>query len=207
MSSEGLEVGEKGAIRARLLSEACRLFALKGFSATSIREITQAVGVTNPMVYYYFGNKEDLFLAVLEEATEAVNAGVAAISAQDKPFDEALVALILLYFGLIKESPDVARLFLYLQYGHERLRFKDAFNDLHDKGKAMWRGLLLRGIERGEVSVADVDLALLQIFGLIHMPMLLFLSGEPVSLDVKTARVLVKQLMDGVRPRPIGVEV
>ena len=48
-----------------ILQAAVRLFARKGYEATSTREIVEAAGVTKPMIYYYFKNKEGLYEAVL----------------------------------------------------------------------------------------------------------------------------------------------
>lgn len=50
----------------RILSAALTLFAEKGYAGTSVREIVQVADVTNPMVYYYFGNKEGLFRGLLD---------------------------------------------------------------------------------------------------------------------------------------------
>ncbi|TVR01403.1 MAG: TetR/AcrR family transcriptional regulator [Deltaproteobacteria bacterium] len=46
--------------RRRILDAAERHFAEKGFSGTSVRDIVQSANVTNPMLYYYFGSKEEL---------------------------------------------------------------------------------------------------------------------------------------------------
>lgn len=43
------------------MSVALRLFAQKGYAATSVREIVQEADVTNPMLYYYFKSKSGLF--------------------------------------------------------------------------------------------------------------------------------------------------
>lgn len=53
--------------RARILDAAERLFATRGYAATSVREIVREAEVTNPMLYYYFGSKEDLFLHLLRD--------------------------------------------------------------------------------------------------------------------------------------------
>jgi len=50
--------------RERLLDEAERLFAEKGFHAVSVREITKAAGCNLAAVNYHFGNKENLYLEV-----------------------------------------------------------------------------------------------------------------------------------------------
>ena len=53
------------AIANKLLEAAVRLFAHKGYPATSTREIVEAAGVTKPMLYYYFQSKEGLLAAAL----------------------------------------------------------------------------------------------------------------------------------------------
>jgi AcrR family transcriptional regulator len=50
----------------RLLDSALGLFSEKGYVATSIREIIERAGVTRPVLYYYFENKEDLFRRLVE---------------------------------------------------------------------------------------------------------------------------------------------
>lgn len=52
--------------RKHLLEIALRLFAQKGYAATSIREIVDAAGTTAPSLYYYFGNKEGLYIELMQ---------------------------------------------------------------------------------------------------------------------------------------------
>ncbi|WP_214416128.1 TetR/AcrR family transcriptional regulator [Sphaerisporangium fuscum] len=47
-------------VRRRLLGEATRLFAEKGFESTSVQEIVAAAGVTKGAMYHYFDSKDDL---------------------------------------------------------------------------------------------------------------------------------------------------
>ena len=51
----------------RLLSVAREIFARKGYSGTSVREIVAAAGVTKPVLYYYFRNKEGIYLESFRE--------------------------------------------------------------------------------------------------------------------------------------------
>lgn len=51
--------------REYILSVATRLFSESGFANVSIRDICEAAGVTAPTLYYYFGNKDRLFQAVI----------------------------------------------------------------------------------------------------------------------------------------------
>ncbi len=53
--------------RERLLAAAVRLFGAKGYAATTVRDILRAAGVTAPVLYYHFGNKEGLWRALVRE--------------------------------------------------------------------------------------------------------------------------------------------
>jgi AcrR family transcriptional regulator len=54
--------------RERLLETAIGMFAEKGYTGTSVREIVERAGVSKPVLYYYFQSKEGLFLAILDVA-------------------------------------------------------------------------------------------------------------------------------------------
>ena len=51
--------------RERLLTEASRIFALKGFDKASTREIAQAAGANIGLIAYYFGDKLGLYREVM----------------------------------------------------------------------------------------------------------------------------------------------
>ncbi len=58
------------------MDAAARLFAAQGYRATTIRDISGAVGMLPGSVYYHFPSKEDLLLAVYEAAVEGIAARV-----------------------------------------------------------------------------------------------------------------------------------
>lgn len=76
--------------REQLLEVAFTLFAERGYRATSVRDITRAAGVTEAVLYHYFGNKADLLSAVL--AVYAPFAGYRRIldAADSMPVDAVL---------------------------------------------------------------------------------------------------------------------
>lgn len=54
--------------KADLLASAKREFAEKGFALAGIEGIADPTGLNKKMIYHYFGSKEDLYIAVLQEA-------------------------------------------------------------------------------------------------------------------------------------------
>jgi TetR/AcrR family transcriptional regulator len=58
--------------RADILAAARKVFALRGFAGTSIREVAEAAQVNKAMIYYYFKDKVDLYRAVLSDSFDAM---------------------------------------------------------------------------------------------------------------------------------------
>src|SRR5918997_1161023 len=53
--------------RRKILEAALRVFSEKGFGGASLRAIAREAGVTQPLIYWYFDSKEDLFGSTLSE--------------------------------------------------------------------------------------------------------------------------------------------
>jgi AcrR family transcriptional regulator len=58
--------------RAELLAVATEVFAESGYSGARVDEIAERTRTTKRMIYYYFGGKEQLYLAVLENAYRGI---------------------------------------------------------------------------------------------------------------------------------------
>ena len=83
------------------LAVAHELFAERGYAAVTMDEIAAAVGVTKPLLYNYFGNKERLYIACMERAGDALTATVAeAVAATASPGD-ALGAGVRAFFSFL----------------------------------------------------------------------------------------------------------
>src|SRR5688572_7638823 len=89
-----------------MLEVARGLFAERGFSAVTMDDVAAAVGVTKPLLYTYFGNKDRLFAACMEPAGETLVATVmAAVTEADGPA-EALRLGLHAFFAFVDEDRD-----------------------------------------------------------------------------------------------------
>jgi AcrR family transcriptional regulator len=61
-------------LRAGFIAAARKLFAEQGFEKTSTREIAKAAGGNLALIAYYFGSKEELLQAILQEHAEQIHA-------------------------------------------------------------------------------------------------------------------------------------
>lgn len=96
----------------KLLESALTLFSDKGYEGTSIREIIEGAGVTRPVLYYYFENKEDLFRRLVEMKFAELTAEIEAIKAELPTCIERLKSVIRAAFHLAEENPEAVRLIL-----------------------------------------------------------------------------------------------
>ncbi|MEW6545362.1 MAG: TetR/AcrR family transcriptional regulator [Bacillota bacterium] len=59
-----------------ILDAAERVFAARGYAATTVKDVAQEAGVATGTVYLYFPSKEELFLALIDRGTRAVLEGI-----------------------------------------------------------------------------------------------------------------------------------
>src|SRR5882757_3900355 len=70
----------------QMLAAAHALFAQRGYAAVAMDDVAAAVGVTKPLLYNYWGNKERLFLACMERSADALfDAVLNAVRAEQSP--------------------------------------------------------------------------------------------------------------------------
>jgi AcrR family transcriptional regulator len=96
----------------RMMRAAVRLFARQGYAGTSVREIVQAADVTNPMLYYYFDNKEGLFRTLITFLFDVVAIEIGEALEEAEDFEAAIEAVITSYFEACLRSP-IALQFVY----------------------------------------------------------------------------------------------
>jgi len=83
------------------LTAAHALFAERGYAAVKMDEIAASVGVTKPLLYNYFGNKEQLYISCMEQAGDALTATVAEAVAKSASPGEALGAGVRAFFAFL----------------------------------------------------------------------------------------------------------
>jgi AcrR family transcriptional regulator len=104
--------GERDAkrTRAEILAVATREFADKGFDGARVDEIAAKISTTKRMLYYYFGGKEQLYLAVLERAYAVIRSLEQALDVEHLDPVDAVRQLAELTFDHHESHPDFIRL-------------------------------------------------------------------------------------------------
>jgi AcrR family transcriptional regulator len=132
-------------VRTRILHEATRQFAARGYEGTSIQQIAKAVGITRPTLVYHFGSKDQLRREVLETLLahwkdELPRVLQAATTGSDR-FRNATGALL----SFFRDDPNRARLL-----NREMLDRPDEMTALFAEHLQPWTALISEYIRRGQ---------------------------------------------------------
>ncbi len=109
-SSDAERQRDKERTRADILDVATREFADKGYTGARVDEIAERTSTTKRMIYYYFGGKEQLYIAVLEQAYLAIRALEAELDVEHLEPEDAIRRLAELTFDHHEAHPDFIRL-------------------------------------------------------------------------------------------------
>src|SRR5690242_21712852 len=94
------------ATRQKLLSAARREFAASGLAGARVDEIAARAGVNKQLVYHYFGDKDALYLAVLEWVYEEIRAQERKLNLEGLAPERAIRKLIEASFDHLAAHPD-----------------------------------------------------------------------------------------------------
>jgi AcrR family transcriptional regulator len=184
--------------RQRLLGAAAELFNSKGYAATTVREIVKAAGVTKPVLYYYFHNKEGIFLELMRETYVKFNGLVDSVRLEKGSAREKLGRFIDQSFCLFLEEIKTVRLMYSIYYGpHQGAPFFD-FDIYHRKYQETLRGLVIEGIRRKEFRDESPEDMTWVIIGAINVAIEIELGHPEVSLGREGLDRVLNLIFQGI---------
>ena len=183
--------------RERLLREAEKLFAEHGYTAVSIRDITQATGMSAGALYHHFSSKEDLFFQLLELNLQEVSRTVREAISQANIPREQISRVCEFYFSW---QPQKRRLF------EQVFRELPLFNpgrvqnftiQVREEYLVIVEDILREGMARGEVSPINPRLAAAALHGILRMVTNETLVGKHLTTAARV-EFAVNLLFDGI---------
>jgi AcrR family transcriptional regulator len=135
----------------RILKAAVAEFARYGLGGARVDRIAARAGANKRMLYYYFGNKDDLFLAVLEDSYARIRTAERALHLTDLDPREAMRRLVEFTWNYYLEHPEFLTL-LNSENLHRGRHIRRSRNiiAMHSPFVAMIQQVLERGARAGE---------------------------------------------------------
>ncbi len=146
--------------RANILKTALRLFAVRGYDATTINDITQASNCSHGLFYHYFSSKEEVFKTLIEESSEREKLTRMDFDVENKeasPTEIMKTGLRLILDKLATPNSD----FPYYFYMFLNIHFQKTLPEPRPKKRlgsnpfVMVSSLIQRGMDVGEFEKGD----------------------------------------------------
>ena len=197
---------------AEIVQAAYQVFSEKGFAAARLDDIAARAGVSKGTLYLYFDSKDALFKAVIREGVvPAIEAGEALLG--DDASDPALLLRQILAGWWERvgstELGGIPKLML-----SEARNFPDVANYYDEvviqRGRALIRGVVCRGIERGAFRPVDVEtIDTVLIAPLLHLALWRHSFASCCGRDIDVDRYLkahIDLVLNGLRAVPASGE-
>jgi AcrR family transcriptional regulator len=170
--------GEFSTVARHIARSAAKLFAERGYDATSVREIVEAAGVAKPTLYYYFRSKEGLAQALLSVPLSGLVATLRNLVTTEADPIRCMERVLESHYTFCREDPDRARFIYSLLFGP---RGSEVAGDLEPFKADLigWTEAAVRRLaEAGIIARERVDACCAAFRGLILVSTLDFLFEE-----------------------------
>jgi AcrR family transcriptional regulator len=187
--------------REKIIKNALKIFAQKGFFRTAMDDIAQATGVAKGTVYLYFKDKQDLYIATIDEHFNRALETLSAIEAKTTPPGEKMEEIAINFIEYIKHLKTTYMLFTFENINLKGKTLKQMHTVIEPKIQAMIEiisKIIRSGIHSNEFRKVDPKVAAFYFISTIRA---IFLSDFYMSdVSFKTDTVL-KLFFEGLKKR------
>ena len=113
---------DPNSMKARILAAARGIFGEYGYSETTTRKIAKNVGIDISTLYYHWGEKQDLYEAVLQDVSEEIQSRLNQVekTVSGKPLKDRLEVSIDMMCDYLFSHPEVSNLILFGYFSKTR---------------------------------------------------------------------------------------
>lgn len=183
----------------RILNTALDLFAVKGYDATSVREICEAAGITKPTLYHFYGSKDGVFQALVRSGFDQYRQLVTNAFTAPGSFRMRLKGLARSVFESARTQPHFWRFIHSVIWAPPgtALPQTESCTEFYDGVVGTLASAAEEAVRQGEFSAGPVDVRMMILMGAISEAATGYvIAGKPELTD-RLADELVDEIIDG----------
>ena len=142
--------------RAAILATAEDLFSRQGYAATRLEDVAEALGLTRAALFYYYGDKQKLYDAMLAEAFGGLASGLEAVLEVPGTVVKRIDMAVATWIDAIIARPTLARLILRFVADGAEQPSQAIFSDNNRLPLRFW-ALFEEGCKSGELTPVNED--------------------------------------------------
>ena len=181
----------------RILNKALELFSSKGYDATSVREICQAAGITKPTLYHFYGSKEGVYRALVDDTLEDFSKSLVARLAEPGSAEERLKGVARTYFEEGRRNRELMRFIFGLIHNPPSSAPKTDFTRFYEGIVGEIARVVEAGVEKGEIAPGPTEVRMLVLMGALGESLCGYLMTGRPELAPGLADSLVDTILSG----------
>ena len=150
-----------------ILEAAAQIFSQKGFHATSMQDIAQAVNLQKGSLYHHIKNKQEILVDVLNQALDMLIDNMRAVIERPLPPDEKLRESMHVYLQTMLDNRDLAAVLL-LEHRSLEPELRARHIPRRDDFERLWRDLIQEGCEQGVFSCEQPAIVARALLGVMN---------------------------------------
>lgn len=153
-----------------IIETATKLFASQGFDGTTTLQIAREAGVTEPLIYYHFEGKDDLFTHIIEHGFKVYLERLDSLKLETAYQFEKIEKLVEVHFNFVREMPD--EIYLFFSTCPAKLKDKSHVCSKKFQKQRRWLDAYLtscieKGVKTGEFYPIPIKETVSLLFALI----------------------------------------
>jgi AcrR family transcriptional regulator len=153
--------------RDEILVAAAQIFSLKGFHATSMQDIAEAVNLQKGSLYHHVASKQEILVEILDQALDLLIERMEQVRAAELPPDLRLRQAMETYLSTLLEHRDLAAVLL-LEYRSLEPAFQSRHIPRRDRYERLWRDLIQQGLDDGQFCCVDPSMTSRALLGVMN---------------------------------------
>ncbi|MCW5935616.1 MAG: TetR family transcriptional regulator [Fimbriimonadia bacterium] len=154
--------------REQILQGAAKVFARKGYHATTVEEIARELGMTKASIYYYINDKSDLLYQLYRRAMELLLDSQAEIARRAVTADLQLKAMIEEYARIVSGSHAMFSVVVLREHHALSPKRRKEIIAMRDEYEANLRACIEQGIQESTFEPTDVKMAAYVVLGALN---------------------------------------
>lgn len=167
-----------------------------------MQDIADAVNLQKASLYHHVASKQEILLALLDQALDLLIARMESVLAQPLPIQEKLRLAMRTYMQTIFEHRELAAVLL-LEYRSLEPEFQERHLPRRDRFEKLWKDLIQTGLDERVFHFPDTGLATRSILGVMNWSITWFRDGGPLT-PTSIANHLADLFLSGLLARSDG---
>jgi TetR/AcrR family transcriptional regulator, cholesterol catabolism regulator len=183
--------------RDEIVLASAQIFSKKGFHATSMQDIAEAVNLQKGSLYHHITSKQEILVEVLDRALELLIERMEDVLKCPLPPDERLRKAMQVYLGTMLDHRDLAAVLL-LEHRSLEPEFLARHPPRRDRFERLWRDFIQEGLDQGIFCCPDPVMSARAVLGVMNWTITWYRpegSLSPSMISEQFADLLLHGLM------------